>query len=105
MTVITNTCCHVVSTCAELHYTLNIEVSEWYMVIVMTEILGMFVVSNLPLADEFICRLSLLMARVLLAHCGCLNLLLSQHAETSIWLYRPLPVHLKTSVWYRSIKG
>jgi len=44
--MITNTCCHVVSICAELHFTLNIEVSEWYVVIVMGEILGTFIVSN-----------------------------------------------------------
>lgn len=42
--MITNISCHVVSICAELHYTLSIEVSEWYMVIVITEILGMFIV-------------------------------------------------------------
>lgn len=43
--MITNTCCHV-SICAELHNTLNIEAAEWYMVIDMTEILGMFIVSD-----------------------------------------------------------
>jgi hypothetical protein len=44
--MITNISCHVVSICAELHYTLNIEVSEWYMVIVMSGILDMFIVSD-----------------------------------------------------------
>ena len=65
--------------CAELHYTFNIEVSELYIVIVMTEILGTFIVSDETLADGCKCRLSLFIAPVLLAHSGCLNLLLSQH--------------------------